>query len=216
MRRCFKDCCNIINSNVRIAQILDDYGVRKAAVGGRYYCPFHEGHSPNLSITRQGKLHCFCCGENWDILKFVKDYEKCDYPTALKIVDNKFHLGLTTPLTKKEWREMQERERMRKQNALRLQRQKEFEKKCILEILRQIRFWEKERDKNCITREEYKLGVWRNSKTFFTALKHLDFLNWLFNLLVGTTHDDCSYDYLYGVDKQDILRKIYKKEISIY
>ena len=51
--------------------------------------------------------------------------------------------------------------------------------------------------------------------SFFLALKKLEWLDWLFDILTETNHEQCEYDLLYGTNKNDILKKIWKLEIII-
>ena len=40
-------------------------------------CPFHDDHSPSMSISRQKQIYrCFVCGATGNVITFVMNYEK--------------------------------------------------------------------------------------------------------------------------------------------
>ena len=54
---------------------------------GRSYvavCPFHDDHSPSLSISPDRQLYkCFVCGNGGNVFTFVQNYEKVSFPEAV-------------------------------------------------------------------------------------------------------------------------------------
>ncbi len=50
-------------------------------------CPFHGEKTPSLVVNDSRNLwHCFGCGAGGDIFKFVSEFEKCDFTTAVEKV----------------------------------------------------------------------------------------------------------------------------------
>lgn len=50
-------------------------------------CPFHDERSPSFSISPAKKLyHCFGCGEEGDVFKFVMETEGVDFVGALEVL----------------------------------------------------------------------------------------------------------------------------------
>jgi DNA primase len=66
---------------------------------GREYkacCPFHNEKSPSFHVNPQkGFYHCFGCGAHGDALRFVMEYDHCDFVTAIEILASE--MGLSVP-----------------------------------------------------------------------------------------------------------------------
>lgn len=57
-------------------------GDKKLAV-----CPFHNDHSPSLTIYPAGKgYHCFSCGANGDTINLVMKLQNIDFVSAVKLI----------------------------------------------------------------------------------------------------------------------------------
>ncbi|WP_282804462.1 CHC2 zinc finger domain-containing protein [Clostridium tetani] len=54
-------------------------------------CPFHTEKTPSFSIYEDGKpkFKCFGCGENGDIIDFIKKYKDLDYIESVKYIKDK-------------------------------------------------------------------------------------------------------------------------------
>ena len=50
-------------------------------------CPFHDDHNPSLELNpdRQS-FKCWVCGAGGDVFDFVKDYERVEFPEALRML----------------------------------------------------------------------------------------------------------------------------------
>lgn len=47
-------------------------------------CPFHDDHSPSMSISPDKQIYkCFVCGNGGNVFTFVQNYEKISYPEAV-------------------------------------------------------------------------------------------------------------------------------------
>lgn len=50
-------------------------------------CPFHKEKTPSFIVNQQRQIfHCFGCGAGGDVFRFVMDYEKVDFPTAMRML----------------------------------------------------------------------------------------------------------------------------------
>lgn len=50
-------------------------------------CPFHKEKTPSFMVNPQRQTyHCFGCGAGGDVFRFVMDYEKVDFMTAVKML----------------------------------------------------------------------------------------------------------------------------------
>lgn len=86
-----------LNSIVDISQVISYY-IPIKKVGSNYLalCPFHGEKTPSLSISVQKNLfHCFGCKVGGDVYKFVMEYEKVDFVTAVEKVAKIMNFELT-------------------------------------------------------------------------------------------------------------------------
>ncbi len=57
--------------------------------GSKYkaLCPFHDDHNPSMELNPDRQSYkCWSCGAGGDIFDFVKDYERVDFPEALRML----------------------------------------------------------------------------------------------------------------------------------
>ena len=69
-----------------IVEIIQGYfPLKRAGTSFRALCPFHKEKSPSFHVnpTRQS-FHCFGCGAGGGVFRFVMDYEKTDFPSAVR------------------------------------------------------------------------------------------------------------------------------------
>ncbi|BBK21446.1 DNA primase [Amedibacterium intestinale] len=81
-----KEQVNELLKNVDIVDIIRNY-IPLNKKGNNYVgvCPFHDDHSPSLSVNPQRQIFkCFACGEGGNAIKFVQDYENISFPEAVK------------------------------------------------------------------------------------------------------------------------------------
>ncbi|MGP1414025.1 MAG: DNA primase [Bacillales bacterium] len=82
------DISNKVLSKVDIVDVISRFiSVKKQ---GRNYvaiCPFHDDKNPSLSISKDKQIYkCFVCGEGGNAISFVKNFKKCSFIEAIKIV----------------------------------------------------------------------------------------------------------------------------------
>ena len=50
-------------------------------------CPFHKEKTPSFHVNPARQIfHCFGCGAGGDVFRFIMDYERVDFPTALRMM----------------------------------------------------------------------------------------------------------------------------------
>lgn len=200
--------CEIIKEKVSMNELLEKYGIYKQRKN--YICPFHNDKNPSAGIDKNGWFHCFSCGANYNVIGFVKAYEKCDIKTAIQKIDLMFGLGLGKSYSKQqleEFRLAKEKNELRKKKE---QQEKKEEQQVLSSIIKELRFWE-DVQKTCHpTRGEIRTDTWELADMFFMSLKRQEWLNWLYDAVCGFDHPECEFDYTIGTDKVELLRKIYK------
>ena len=85
-----------IQRKANIVDIVRDY-VQLVKRGKNYFakCPFHDDHSPSMSISPELQIYnCFTCGESGRVFDFVMKYEKISFYEAVKKVADKVGINI--------------------------------------------------------------------------------------------------------------------------
>ena len=64
-------------------------------------------------------------------------------------------------------------------------------------------------------RGEVRNGNWKFGNLYFYSLKRIELLFWIMDVIKESKHNMCQYDFVYGTDKKELLRRIVKGEIDI-
>ncbi len=77
-----------IREKIDIVSLLSEYiTIKKAGKNFQALCPFHGEKTPSFHISQERQLwHCFGCGKGGDIYTFLMEYERLEFPEALKIL----------------------------------------------------------------------------------------------------------------------------------
>ena len=207
-----------IKDRVSLIDVLQMYGQYpvKNFGGTNYRCFIHNDTSPSAGFTKSGdKFHCFSCGWTGSIFDIVQHFEKCDLKTAMKILDNKFELGVFRELSRKEKLELARKARERERERKEIMFWENYESLILADITKSLRDWEQVQKVAHITRGEYRNGTWELEDLFFHSLKKQKWLNWLYDAICGFEHEECEYDYIYPKDKRKLLEMIRKEEIVV-
>lgn len=91
-----------------IVEVIGSYfPLKRAGSSWRALCPFHREKSPSFFVNpARQSFHCFGCGANGSVIGFVMDYEKIDYPSAIRRLAARANIPLieeaSTPADRKE------------------------------------------------------------------------------------------------------------------
>ena len=82
---------NAIRKNCNIVDVISSYvPVTLKAKDYKCVCPFHDDHSPSMSISTSKQIYkCFSCGAAGNVFTFVQNYENVSFIEAVKIVAEK-------------------------------------------------------------------------------------------------------------------------------
>ena len=71
-----------------IAEVISAYfPLKRAGSSLKGLCPFHDEKTPSFTVRATTQTyHCFGCGKGGDLIGFVMDFEKVDYPEAIRIL----------------------------------------------------------------------------------------------------------------------------------
>lgn len=87
---------NDIRNSADIVSVISDYIPLKMQ-GKNYFgvCPFHDDHSPSMSVSRERQLFkCFVCNKGGNVFTFVKEYENINFIEAVKKVADRVGIPL--------------------------------------------------------------------------------------------------------------------------
>ncbi|MDI6757521.1 MAG: DNA primase [Endomicrobiia bacterium] len=76
-----------IKAKADLVAVVEKYlpELKKSGRNYRARCPFHTEKTPSFFVSPdKGIYHCFGCGANGDVFKFVQEYEKISWPEAVR------------------------------------------------------------------------------------------------------------------------------------
>lgn len=88
------DAVQTIKSSLTMQEVVEHYGfsVNKA---GFMCCPFHNEKTPSMKIYDGNRgFSCYGCGENGDVISFVKKLFDLSFVDTLKKIDLDFNLNI--------------------------------------------------------------------------------------------------------------------------
>jgi DNA primase len=89
-----KETIDQIRETANIADIIGSYLPLKRV--GKYFrgvCPFHPDKSPSFYVSPERQVyHCFGCGAGGSVINFVMQFEKVDFPEAVKILAGRLNI----------------------------------------------------------------------------------------------------------------------------
>ena len=79
-----------------IVDVIGSYlPLRNAGVRFKANCPFHKEKTPSFTVNPERQIyHCFGCGVGGDVLRFIQEYEKVDFMTALRMLADRAGIEL--------------------------------------------------------------------------------------------------------------------------
>ena len=78
-----------IRSRCDIVEVVGSYLPQLKRRGSTFKCncPFHQEKTPSFTVNEARQIyHCFGCGAGGDVFRFVMEYEKVDFVTAVKML----------------------------------------------------------------------------------------------------------------------------------
>ncbi len=79
-----------------IATVIGSYfALQRSGSALKALCPFHKEKTPSFIVNPQRQIfHCFGCGAGGDVFRFVMDYEKVDFMSAIKMLADRAGIRL--------------------------------------------------------------------------------------------------------------------------
>ncbi len=94
------DIVERIKNESDIVSIISGYvSLKKMGKDYKGLCPFHQEKTPSFFVVpAKGFYHCFGCGKSGNVVNFIMEHERLDYPDALRFLAEKS--GITIPETR--------------------------------------------------------------------------------------------------------------------
>ncbi|MCD4650787.1 MAG: DNA primase, partial [Candidatus Cloacimonetes bacterium] len=75
-----------IRENVNIVDVINSYiPLKKTGQNYKALCPFHKEKTPSFTVSETKQLYkCFGCGKSGSVFNFIMEYEKVEFPEAVK------------------------------------------------------------------------------------------------------------------------------------
>ncbi len=86
-----------LRSAADIVEVIGDHTrLKKAGRSWKGLCPFHNERTPSFTVDRdKGLYHCFGCGAGGDVIHFVRQIDRLEFPEAVEALASRF--GVTIP-----------------------------------------------------------------------------------------------------------------------
>ncbi len=93
--------------NISIVDVVSEYiELKKSGVNYKGICPFHDDKTPSFVVSPAKNIcHCFVCGKGGNVINFVKEYEKCSFNEACKIIADKHNIHIEEEKEKEKTKE---------------------------------------------------------------------------------------------------------------
>ncbi|VGO17845.1 DNA primase [Pontiella desulfatans] len=93
-----KETIEEIRARCNIVEVVGAYLPELRRRGSTYKCncPFHKEKTPSFTVNDGRQIfHCFGCGAGGDVFRFVMDYEKIDFVTAVNVLAERVGVEIT-------------------------------------------------------------------------------------------------------------------------
>lgn len=91
------DEVSLIREKIDIVSFIQEFiPLKKAGRNFKANCPFHNEKSPSFIVNPERQIwHCFGCGKGGDAYSFLMEYERLEFPEALRLLAKRTGVELT-------------------------------------------------------------------------------------------------------------------------
>jgi DNA primase len=85
-----------LRSATDIVEVIGDHTrLKKAGRSWKGLCPFHQERTPSFTVDRdKGLYHCFGCGAGGDVIHFVRQIDRLEFPEAVEALASRFGVSI--------------------------------------------------------------------------------------------------------------------------
>ncbi len=90
------DAVEAVRAAADLVEVVSGYvALKKSGARWRGLCPFHSEKTPSFYVDADKQLYyCFGCSSGGDVFKFLMQYEKLDFPEALRSLAGRYNVPL--------------------------------------------------------------------------------------------------------------------------
>lgn len=79
-----------------IVEVIGEHTrLKKAGRSWKGLCPFHSERTPSFTVDRdKGLYHCFGCGAGGDVIHFVRQMDRLEFPEAVEALASRFGVAI--------------------------------------------------------------------------------------------------------------------------
>ncbi len=87
-----------IREKIDIVSFISEFiPLKKAGRNFKANCPFHNEKSPSFVVSPERQIwHCFGCQKGGDCYTFLMEYERLEFPEALRMLAKRVGIELTS------------------------------------------------------------------------------------------------------------------------
>ncbi len=91
-----------LRSAADIVEVIGEHTkLKKAGRSWKGLCPFHNERTPSFNVDREkGLYHCFGCGAGGDVIHFVRQIDRLDFPEAVEALASRFGVAVPKRLSR--------------------------------------------------------------------------------------------------------------------
>jgi DNA primase len=91
-----------LRSAADIVEVVGEHTrLKKAGRAWKGLCPFHNERTPSFTVDRdKGLYHCFGCGAGGDVIHFVRQIDRLDFPEAIEALASRFGVAIPKRVTR--------------------------------------------------------------------------------------------------------------------
>src|SRR5688572_2678631 len=79
-----------------IVEVVSEHTrLKKSGRSWKGLCPFHNERTPSFTVDREkGLYHCFGCGAGGDVIHFLRQIDRLDFPEAVEALASRFGVSI--------------------------------------------------------------------------------------------------------------------------
>jgi len=91
------DDVSLVKNKTDIVELIRSYvPLKKTGANFKGNCPFHKETTPSFVVSPERQIwHCFGCGKGGDAFSFLMEYEKMEFPEALRFLAQRAGVALS-------------------------------------------------------------------------------------------------------------------------
>lgn len=88
-----------VKQAIDIVALVGEYlPLQRAGSKYKALCPFHDDHNPSMEVNPERQsFKCWSCGAGGDVFDFVQNYERVEFPEALRMLADRAGIVLDAP-----------------------------------------------------------------------------------------------------------------------